>query len=77
MLILFKQTSEQDLNMIFVNVIDFIVIREKINETDMNEESQSKIKLSRGDILIWLRYFIKSWSIPSLSSHTVNSLYFK
>lgn len=30
MLILFKQT-EQDLNMIFVNVIDFIVIREKIN----------------------------------------------
>lgn len=48
MLILFKQT-EQDLNMIFVNVIDFIVIREKINETDMNEESQSKIKLSRGD----------------------------
>lgn len=51
MLILFKQT-EQDLNMIFVNVIDFIVIREKINETDMNEESQSKIKLSRGDILI-------------------------
>lgn len=76
MLILFKQT-EQDLNMIFVNVIDFIVIREKINETDMNEESQSKIKLSRGDILIWLRYFIKLWSIPSLSSHTVNSLYFK
>lgn len=76
MLILFKQT-EQDLNMIFVNVIDFIVIREKINETDMNEESQSKIKLSRGDILIWLRYFIKSWSGPSLSSHTVNSLYFK
>lgn len=76
MLILFKQT-EQDLNMIFVNVIDFIVIREKINETDMNEESQSKIKLSRGDILIWLRYFIKSWSIPSLSLHTVNSLYFK
>lgn len=76
MLILFKQT-EQDLNMIFVNVIDFIVIREKINETDMNEESQSKIKLSRGDILIWLRYFIKSWSILSLSSHTVNSLYFK
>lgn len=76
MLILFKQT-EQDLNMIFVNVIDFIVIREKINETDMNEESQSKIKLSRGDILIWLQYFIKSWSIPSLSSHTVNSLYFK
>lgn len=76
MLILFKQT-EQDLNMIFVNVIDFIVIREKINETDMNEESQSKIKLSRGDILIWLRYFIKSWSIPSLSSNTVNSLYFK
>lgn len=76
MLILFKQT-EKDLNMIFVNVIDFIVIREKINETDMNEESQSKIKLSRGDILIWLRYFIKSWSIPSLSSHTVNSLYFK
>lgn len=76
MLILFKQT-EQDLNMIFVNVIDFIVIREKINETDMNEDSQSKIKLSRGDILIWLRYFIKSWSTPSLSSHTVNSLYFK
>lgn len=76
MLILFKQT-EQDLNMIYVNVIDFIVIREKINETDMNEESQSKIKLSRGDILIWLRYFIESWSIPSLSSHTVNSLYFK
>lgn len=76
MLILFKQT-EQDLNMIFVNVIDFIVIREKINETDMNEESQSKIKLSRGDILIWLRYFIKLWSILSLSSHTVNSLYFK
>lgn len=76
MLILFKQT-EQDLNMISVNVIDFIVIREKINETDMNEDSQSKIKLSRGDILIWLRYFIKSWSIPSLSSHTVNSLYFK
>lgn len=76
MLILFKQT-EQDLNMVFVNVIDFIVIREKINETDMNEESQSKIKLSRGDILIWLRHFIKSWSIPSLSSHTVNSLYFK
>lgn len=41
MLILFKQT-EQDLNMIFVNVIDFIVIREKINETDMNMRSQSK-----------------------------------
>lgn len=41
MLILFKQT-EQDLNMIFVNVIDFIVIREIINETDMNMGSQSK-----------------------------------
>lgn len=41
MLILFKQT-EQDLNMIFVNVIDFIVIREKINETEMNMGSQSK-----------------------------------
>lgn len=41
MLILFKQT-EQDLNMIFVKVIDFIVIREKINETDMNMGSQSK-----------------------------------
>lgn len=41
MLILFKQT-EQDLNIIFVNVIDFIVIREIINETDMNMGSQSK-----------------------------------
>lgn len=41
MLMLFKQT-EQDLNMIFVNVIDFIVIREIINETDMNMGSQSK-----------------------------------
>lgn len=36
---LFKQT-EQDLNIIFVNVIDFIVIREIINETDMNMGSQ-------------------------------------
>lgn len=41
MLMLFKQT-EQDLNIIFVNVIDFIVIREIINETDMNMGSQSK-----------------------------------
>lgn len=66
MLILFKQT-EQDLNMIFVNVIDFIVIREKINETDMNEESQLKIKLSRGDILVTILYKIVEHTVSIIA----------